>query len=1219
MNTCKFFTTFFINDNHDDVDICALKMSKYFGATLRNNTKIFCCPKCLVAVQTTFSNFIEIHEHHLELFISKTKMVVIKDYLEQHNQLGSGKRKVSPSNLSRQINKKLKHCPTVVTKSDLSGSHIVLISDLSSDPSPDINIPNCMLKELKNQIKKLGSAKIQLGLVAQFTKDDGELKSWYLSNKSMMMSDDFISDGVLKLKEKIENYTELSSGWRINLIEEVNMKITKTSNIINTSGSSYIMTPSGLFNTLSVINVKNKDNLCFLYSILSVIHHNDIPSNKDRATKYTPYLHELKYKLEWFPMKLVDIHRFEQVNPNLAINIFQYNENALDSRQFDEEIYKNPYVDIIYRSKSKGRQIYLVLLEDKSDFHYIGVTNLNRLLNFRNEGRPRIQSHWCEICLHGFQREQAYNQHVGLCKKDIEMTTLYSMPEDKLVMFKDWSKTMKQPFVIYADFESILIPNVIHHQKHAPIASGSCLMLNGVLIQYVQFYGSDCVIEFLKWIEEMNRTIVKPWYEANSKKQMKQLTSTQWSDFVKSTTCYLCHLASNELVRDHDHFTGNYIGAACKGCNLSRQVRPNLSVVFHNLRGYDMHHILKYAISKFKTWDLSCIPQSMEKFMALIVHIKKLPTIRFIDSYMFLLESLSKLALNLTNLPYSSATFDMTLMGGKGIFPYDFATSLEVLETTESLPPIWPGVSEEEYDKAQLVWHTHNCTNLLGYMLVYMHLDVLLLTDIFETFRTTSLEEDGLEPLSFFSIPGMSYASAIKQLENPIELITDPEMYNFFDKAKRGGMTFVNKHHAISDEETELLYVDANNLYGLALSQKLPYSNLEWVDDKDFSEILRKCGSNFKFEDDVGYTLEVDLFIPDEIHDLLDDLPVAPELLTIPGSKNQKLKKLLLTHSPKSNYILHCCLLQVFMSLGVQVTKVHRIVKFKQMEIFQNYIQANTTKRSATTDEFKRSFFKLKNNSLYGKMVENLKKRLNIRLCNNERKMVTYCSKPQFRRSMVIDDDLIAILLAKDRIVLDRPNYIGQTVLDLSKVRMYQLQYYDLQKYRNLLGCTINIVAGDTDSFFLEVKNISLRDVLLPMMIQDQLLDTSNYDPNDPLFSNAINSVIGKIKDESKGNAYKEWIFLRPKCYCLSGNIIIMKAKGIHLKDTTITFQSYLDVYNNNTILTVPQIRIGSINHQLFTFKMNKIALRNLDDKRIWTAKNKSVAYGHYSIRDVGG
>ena len=591
------------------------------------------------------------------------------------NQFGAGqsrKRRASPVYLPNS--KKIKYCPRVEEESDLNGTHIILTSDVSKEASPEILPSRCLMMELAKNAKRMKNSKVQFGLMVQFTKDDGELKSWNLSNKAMSLSSSFFNDGIQQLNEKLENYTQLSSNWRVQMIQELSMVITKTSNIINVSGSSYIPTPEGLKQTQSVVNVQNEDNLCFIYSILAVIHYDDITAHRCRGSMYNEYMQELKFKQKWMPMRLYKIRQFEQMNPGYSINVFKYNEDPLELRMMSDEyddndnIYKNPYVDIIYRSKSVGREIFLLLLENGNNHHYISVTNLDRLLNFRVDGHQRIQSHWCKICLHGFRKVKTYEKHIGLCIKNVDPTTLFDMPENKYIRFQDWSKTMKQKFVIYADFESILPSDKKYYQRHEPIAAGCCLVEEGVIVEYQQFLGATCVFEFLKWLENITENVIYPWFEKNSKKLMIPLTSNQLGNFYKAKECYLCKQFKEKLVRDHCHFTGNYLGAACQKCNLSRKVRPSISFVFHNLRGYDMHHILKYAISKFTTWSLSCIPQSMEKFISLIVHLKKKMTIRFIDSYMFLLCSLEKLSSNMKTLPLTSTVFDMSLVSKKRSF-----------------------------------------------------------------------------------------------------------------------------------------------------------------------------------------------------------------------------------------------------------------------------------------------------------------------------------------------------------------------------------------------------------------------------------------------------------------------------------------------------------------------------------------------------------------------
>jgi hypothetical protein len=557
------------------------------------------------------------------------------------------------------------------------------------------------------------------------------------------------------------------------------------------------------------------------------------------------------------------------------------------------------------------------------------------------------------------------------------------------------------------------------------------------------------------------------------------------------------------------------------------------------------------------------------------------------------------------------------MVRGKGKFPFHVSVSKEALDNCLIMPPIWPGLEQNDYDHACAMWQALGCRNLGDYMLAYMKLDVYLLADVFQKFRAKSYEEDGLEALRFFSIPGLSWASAIKSLKKPLALIQDAELHKFFEGGVRGGMTFVNRHHAKADKDTQLLYIDINNLYGWSMTQKLPCKNIKAVDSetkiRQVINLVKNKGVDFN-AGSKGYCLEVDLDIPDHLHDRLDDLPVAPVTECPPGSK---VKKLMLTHEPKKNYVIHCRLLQHFLSLGVVLTKVHRVVEFDQDYVFADYVNANTEKRKKATTKFDRDYYKLKNNSLYGKTIENLKKRRNLRLCNNPRKLVRYASSPLFRKSILIAGDLAALLMCKETIVLDRPSYIGQVILDLSKLRMYELQYTELEKYRREFNCEINIVAGDTDSFFLECKHVDLRTQLLPAMITDGLLDTSKYDPKDSLFSMEHCDTVGKFKDEGEGKVYKEWMFLRPKCYSLlteEEEASVQKAKGVNLRGTSVNHDTYMEVYENNTVISVPQSRFVTKNHQIFTQASIKVALRCLDDKRSWTGKNTSHAYGHYSL-----
>jgi hypothetical protein len=809
------------------------------------------------------------------------------------------------------------------------------------------------------------------------------------------------------------------------------------------------------------------------------------------------------------------------------------------------------------------------------------------------------------------------------------------MPEETHVKFTEWRKTISPACMVYADFESILsksmpaATNVVH--THLPIAA-SFLSIPGfshhasIPSEYHAFKGPKCVVGFLEQLEVLSHEMQR-WYNQNAYCKMMMTTDDDTS-FKATTSCYLCGGGGDTLVRDHDHFTGNFLGAACNTCNLERRIaKPFIPIVFHNFKGYDLHHILKHAISAFPHWDITCIPQSGEKFISLGVKIKGGVSLRFIDSLQFLSASLDELTKSVTAKPLTNALteFPEYMKQTKGYFPYEFAESETVLLETHSLPPktAFNNISEEEYQLAQRVWVDTKCQNLYQYMMHYLKLDVYLLADVFENFRTMALNQQKIDPANFFSLPGYTWASAIKGLKTQVELLKDSLMYEFFENGIRGGMTFINKHLVQCGDDTELLYIDVNNLYGWALSEKLPVSDFEWVmETRELEELFA--------DKDACFVAQVDLSIPPHLHDALSDLPPAPIPQAPPGSK---VKKLLCTLEQKENYIIHHRLLRFYQEMGVVVNRVHKAIKFKEEHVFQPYIAENTAKRAAATSLFEKSFWKLLNNALFGKTVENLRKRMDVRLCSSHDRFVAYASRPTYQRCMEIDQDFLAVFLQKEKICLNRPVFIGQAILDLSKLRMYKLQYVELEKYRRQFDCEINLVAGDTDSFFLECKGVSLDGQLLPAMKEDGLLDTSNFATTNPLYSTTVTNQIGLFKDENCGRSdYTEWVFLRPKCYSLeSHSSSAQKAKGVlrRIVKTQLKHKDYKNFFKSlsssssslsTTTSTSPmkhtvmQQLIISKKHQLYTIAQSKVALSAVDDKRYWTDHNSSLPYGHYSL-----
>ncbi len=247
-----------------------------------------------------------------------------------------------------------------------------------------------------------------------------------------------------------------------------------------------------------------------------------------------------------------------------------------------------------------------------------------------------------------------------------------------------------------------------------------------------------------------------------------------------------------------------------------------------------------------------------------------------------------------------------------------------------------------------------------------------------------------------------------------------------------------------------------------------------------------------------------------------------------------------------------------------------------------------------------------------------MRKRINFRLCNTTEKVTTLASRPEFLSSTIFNEDLVGIKLTKEKLTLNKPIYIGQTVLELSKLEMYLLRYQHLPKYENQFNGAIQIAGGDTDSFFLRVNGIDVNKDLLPQMKRDQLLDSSNFPLNHPLFSNECKARLGCVKDEAEGMGFLEWVLLRPKCYSMltSDKKEKKRAKGVRrftlVKE--IRHHHYREAYENQVIMTHEQKRIGSKLHQNFTINYFKKTLSFWEDKRAWVGNNSSLPYGNHNL-----
>ena len=291
------------------------------------------------------------------------------------------------------------------------------------------------------------------------------------------------------------------------------------------------------------------------------------------------------------------------------------------------------------------------------------------------------------------------------------------------------------------------------------------------------------------------------------------------------------------------------------------------------------------------------------------------------------------------------------------------------------------GVSEENYQHAQRVWKEFGIHNLGEYHDLYLRTDVVLLQNVFEKLRETSLKHYGLDPAHFYTLPGFAWHVCLKRTRVRLKLLTDHDMLMMFERGIRGGVTQVFHHYTSannrymgdrydpSSETSYLQYLDANNLYGWATSQLLPAGRFRWVDVK-LNEICKLAK-----REDKSYLLEVDVSYPKELHDSHNDLPFMCERMEI-----NKVEKLVPNLHNKRNYVIHIRALDQALTHGLILEKIHQAIEFDQFAWMKTYIDFNTQLRTKATNDFEKDFSKLMNNTVFGKTMENIRKHRSIKL-----------------------------------------------------------------------------------------------------------------------------------------------------------------------------------------------------------------------------------------------
>ena len=402
-----------------------------------------------------------------------------------------------------------------------------------------------------------------------------------------------------------------------------------------------------------------------------------------------------------------------------------------------------------------------MFISEGDRWHYSAIKSLSRLLSSSNSKHKRKQ-YFCNSCLQGFTQESSRDKHQVYCE-DNETVRVEMPNKGSNVEFYDGQNQFKVPFMMYTDFESILMPiqgpNPDLYKPHTTkvdqhIPSGWCTYSKfayGDVDDPLKLYrGEDCVEKFCDHIKQEAHRL----YHMFPEKPMDPLTNRQWKSYKRVSKCHICYKPFNfkdPKVRDHCHYTGRYRGHAHSLCNLRYRIPSYIPVVFHNLSGYDAHLFIK-KLRKHSN-NIGVTAKNKEDYITFSVNIAvnrhtdkndnerdRFIELRFIDSFKFMASSLDSLTTNLVCggrklvgfEGYSEQQYELLMR--KDVYPYQYMSSWDKFEETQLTPKRsfysnlnMTAISEDDYQQAQKVCKEFRIRNLGEYHDLYLHTDVILL------------------------------------------------------------------------------------------------------------------------------------------------------------------------------------------------------------------------------------------------------------------------------------------------------------------------------------------------------------------------------------------------------------------------------------------------------------------------------------------------------------
>lgn len=535
------------------------------------------------------------------------------------------------------------------------------------------------------------------------------------------------------------------------------------------------------------------------------------------------------------------------------------------------------------------------------------------------------------------------------------------------------------------------------------------------------------------------------------------------------------------------------------------------------------------------------------------------------------------------------------------------------------------------------------------YFLFYLELDVFLLADFFEFFRTKMMNSHKLDPAHFIGLPGFSQNAMLYYSQNTLHLIPENvSLSKLISKNLRGGFSgIINKISNIANKEGYYISaIDINNLYGWAMSQRIANKFVGEFSLEEFVKEKRELG--YSLNSAYAYFLLVDVSAPKEIHDKLKHLPPLISKKTIRESdlsydqkntnkvikSNYKSEKLCATLEGNEQILINYDNLAFYKKLGYRIRKCHKVFKFEKDYIFADYILYNTNFRQKCTNEFEKDLYKLLNNIIYGKSLQRNDLNTDGELISDVKIAHKRLISPLLKNADIIDDDeLLFTNSLKKNCKFDTAIQNGFHILELSKLRIYSILYNNIIPFCEENKVDFKILLTDTDSLYIEYNFngsnfTNYYDYMKALSDKTQVFDMHQFSFGDQSRKKEIGLFLDEEGDKEQiiglvGLCAKSYCYLKKNLKTKKLKLII-KGKGIRNSylEALYEFDDYIRCASGKDHIP-EKIKFRNISKKDFSnliTETEKVTITDFDDKFFHYKENgelKSLPWGHHKIKDI--